>query len=142
MARYPYVVWGLKHKGEQTMATKFEAFSFTPSTSGNTLFLDDETLIPDFIFFQVCKNGANVNGSTGFSDGTKNRAKYCLNDTIKDSGRSTSYSVYHKKDVSNTPTIAVAGKPATGWNANAGEFVMEFDTADTAYTIDGYIIGH
>lgn len=121
---------------------KSEPFSFTPSTSGVTVILDDDTLNVDFIFCQISKNGSNVNASTGFSNGVKHRAKWALDDSIKDSGRTTSYCAYHKKNSSGSAVVAVAGKPAANWNTTTGEFSMSFDTADTSYTVDGYVLGH
>lgn len=119
-----------------------EIISFTPNIAGITYVLDDPNLIVDFAFFQVSINGSTVNAATGFTDGTKNRGKYCLDDTIKYSERSTTYSIYMKKNSGGVPVNALRGKSAANWNATPGEFVLDFDTADTAYTIDGYVVGH
>ena len=124
------------------MALLAEAFSFTPSTSGNTVLLNNSALNVDFIFCQVSKNGSNVNESTGFSDGTRHRAVYTLDDTVKDSGRTTSYCIYAHKNNGGTSAVAVAGHPGANWNTTAGEFIMAFDTADSSYTVDGYVLGH
>ena len=121
---------------------KCEVFSFTPSTSGVTILLNDGTLVGDFVFLQVSKNGSNVNGSEGFSDGTRHRAKYCLDDTVKDSGRTTSYAIYAHKNSSGSSAVAVAGKPSATWNGTAGQLSFDFTTADNSYTVDGYVLGH
>ncbi len=120
---------------------KTECGSFTPSTSGVTLVLDDDSLVVKGVFFQICKNGTNINGSTGFDDSIKHRAKYCLRDTIEDSGRTTSYSMYHKKNSGGVATVAVAGKVITNGFANAGEVGMSFDTADTSYSVEFMVVG-
>lgn len=120
---------------------KSEVGSFTPSTAGNTIFLDDDTLQIVSVLFQISKNGTNVNGSTGFDDSIKRRGKYCLDDTIKGSDRSTTYSMYHRKNVSGTLTDAVRGKVVTNGFVTPGQFEMSFDTADTAYTVDFIVFG-
>jgi hypothetical protein len=120
---------------------KAEPFSFTPSTSGNTIILDDDTLEVKYILTQICKNGSNVNASTGYDTIAKKRAKYCLNDSIKDSGRTTAHSCYHKKDNGGSPAVVVQGRVASGGFSTPGEIVFEFDTADSSYTVDGLAVG-
>lgn len=124
------------------MATKYEAFSFTPGTPTSTVLLNDGTLVPDFIYCQVSKNGSNVNGSEGFSDGTRHRARWSLDDTVKSSGRTTAACISAKKNSAGTAVDAVVGAPNATWNTTAGQFTMAFSTADTSYTVDGYVIGH
>lgn len=121
---------------------KVEVGSFTPQLGGNTLFLNDDTLTVSSLFFQVSKNGVNVNGSTGFTDGIKNRGKYVLDDTIKSSGRSTSYSVYQYANVGGVATQKLAGKCAITDLYQQGQFGITFDVCDMAYTIDFIAFGN
>lgn len=120
---------------------KTEVGSFTPSTSGVTVVLDDSSINVKGVFFQICKDGSNVNGSTGFDDSIKRRGKYALDDTVKSSGRSTSYSMYHKYLSGGVATNAVRGKVAANGFATAGEFVTSFDTAVAGFTVDFMVIG-
>lgn len=119
---------------------KTEAFSFTPQSSVS-LTLDDDTMDVKGVYFQVRKNGSNVNIGTGFSDGTRNRGGYNLHDTINDTGRSTTYCVMANKNVGGVSTIANRGKVDANGFATTGEIQMTFDNVDNAYTIDGFAVG-
>lgn len=119
---------------------KTEVGSFTPSAS-STVTLDDDTFQVKGIFLEVSKNGSNVNLGSGFSDSIKNRAIFSLDDTIKDSGRSTTYCVLTKKNVSGVSTISNAGKVITNGFSVAGEFSMSFDNVDNSQTINFIVVG-
>ena len=120
---------------------KIEVNSFTPASNVVIVSLDDPTIDIKAMHFQVTKNGSNINGSTGFSDSIKNRARYMLDSSIKDSGRSTAYSVLHKADVSGVSTTKLAGKVVTNGFSITGEFEMYFDNYDNTYLVDFMAIG-
>lgn len=119
---------------------KTEAGSFTPQAS-TTLVLNDDTMDVKGVYFQIRKNGSNVNVGTGFSDGSANRGGYNLDDTVKDTGRSTTYSIMSNKNVSGASTIANRGKVDSGGFSTTGEIQMTFDNVDNSYTVDYFAIG-
>lgn len=122
---------------------KSEVISFTIGTTGaQILTLNDATLQPKAVWFQISKAGGTTNLSSGFSDATSNRAMFTLQDgAIQASGRSTTYSAWAKAKVSGATTVVVAGKVNANGFATAGEIGMTFDTVDSGYTIDGIVIG-
>lgn len=119
---------------------KTESGSFTPQST-TILSLDDATMDVKGVYFQVRKNGSNINVGTGFSDSIKNRGGYNLDDTVKDSGRSTTYSIMSNKNVSGASTIANRGKVDTNGFATTGEITMSFANVDNSYVVDFFAIG-
>jgi hypothetical protein len=120
---------------------KTETNSFTPTSGPCTIVLDDDTMNVKGVYFQVRKNGSNVNVGTGFSDSIKNRGGYNLDDTVQDSQRSTAYCVFNNKLSGGVSTTANRGKVnANGFSAT-GEIDMTFDNVDNAYTVDFFAIG-
>lgn len=120
---------------------KIEVGSFTPNIVGNTVFLIDSTLQIKGMIFQVTKNGANVNSSEGFSDSIKHRALSVLYDTVKDSARSTSAAILHKKLSGGVAVTDLAGAPVSGGFATAGQFAMGWTTVDGTFSVDFIAIG-
>lgn len=121
---------------------KTEVGSFTPSSANPTILLNDSTLQIKAAWFQICKTASNVNEGTGFDDSVSRRGKYTLaTSTLRDSGRSTSYSMYVKKDSGGSPANAIRGKVDTNGFATAGEMVLAFDSFDNTYTVDFIVVG-
>jgi len=121
---------------------KREVFEITPDNSVVAAILNDDTMIVDAISIEVIKPGSTVNLGHGYSDGTNNKCIYTLDDTIKNSGISETYSIYCKKNVSGVATVAIAGKPQTNGFETPGEIWFDFANYDASYTIIGLAIGH
>ena len=121
---------------------KTESFSFTIDDSVVAVILDDTTFNVDSIILTVVKNGSTVNQSNGYSDGARNKCVWTLDDTIKSSGITETYSAYAKKNVSNVATVAVAGKPQVDGFSTPGEIWFDFDNHDVNYTVIGMAFGH
>lgn len=117
---------------------KVEVGSFTPASSSVTVILDDDTLVIKGLEFKISKTGSNVNFSSGFTDGTTNKAEFTLYDTVKASGRTSSYCIYHKADVSGTATVKLAAIPTS---LDTGEFTLNFANYDNSYTVDFMAFG-
>lgn len=119
---------------------KVEKFSFAPNIAGNTLVLNDDTLQVKAITLTVTKTGSTVAQGSGHDDSIA-RGGQCVLGTPENSDRSSSYSIFIKKDVSGTATNAVRGKVGGAGFSNVGEIEFTFDTADSGYVVDGLAFG-
>lgn len=120
---------------------KTEVGQFTPpaSTGSTSVFLNDSTLVPKGVFFEVSKTGSNVNNSSGFSDGSANRARWSLHDsTTLDSGRSANRCILHKK-LSGGASVTALDAQVTSFAT--GQINMTFNTTDVNYTVNYMVVG-
>jgi len=114
--------------------TKFEGGTFTVvSTGGDTIILDDSSLIIDEIFFST--ESPDDNGSVGFADGTNN---YTLNPLYNDS--STSKALQHFKNISSVKTKTLSLTLTD--KSNAGEFSINVDTRTENAKVYFLVKGH
>lgn len=122
---------------------KTETGSFSVNTSSITVLLNDDTINIKSIFFQVGKDSTtSAEESSGFTDGVSHRSRSTLiSGSLKESKRSTAYSIIHYRDVSGVSTRKIAGKVVTGGLSTAGEFEMSFDSYDVNTPIDYMVIG-
>jgi hypothetical protein len=119
---------------------KVETGSFTPTGTTSVILLDDDTLVVKGIWLQISPTSSTGEASTGFSDGTRHRAKSLLvTSTKRESKRSTTQAITHYKDVSGTTTLKIAGKPTD--LSVPGEFEMTFSTYDPSISIDFMVVG-
>lgn len=119
---------------------KTEVGTCTADISDITVILDDDTINIRGIFFQISPTTSTGEASTGFSDGTKNRAKSLLvTNTKRESKRTTSYAITHYKDVSGTTERKIAGYLTD--ISTPGEFSMHFDSLDATIPIDFMVVG-
>lgn len=122
---------------------KVETGTFSVNSSSATILLEDDTINIKGIFFQIGADSTTVaEESSGFTDGTRNRAKSTLVTSSKrESKRSTTYCITHYRDVSGTTTRKIAGKIAAGGLSTPGEFAMTFDNYDVNIPIDFTVVG-
>ncbi len=116
---------------------KVEVGSFTVNSSSPTYFFNDANFQAKGMQFITSKTLSNASeGSIGFSDGVRNRAKSnVVSSSNKDTRQSTSHCIYHYSDVSGTITQKMAGKIATSGLSTVGEFSMTFDSYDSSYSV-------
>lgn len=113
---------------------KFEGGTLTiVSTGGDTILLDDSSLIIDEVFFSV--ELPDDNGSVGFSDGTNN---YTYNPLYNDS--STSKSLQHFKNISSVKTKTLSLTLTD--KSYPGEFSINVDTRTENTKIYFLVKGH
>lgn len=121
---------------------KVEVGSFSPASSTVVLLLDDSTINVRGIHFQISPTSTTGEASTGFSDGTRHRAKSLLViSTSRTSKRSTTNAITHYKWVSGAATLKIAGKPTETGFSTPGEVEMTFSTYDPSISIDFMVIG-
>lgn len=121
---------------------KVEVNTFSLNNSSATILLEDDTINIKGIYFQVAPTSSTGESSTGFTDGTRNRAKSLLvTSTQRKSYRSNNYCITHYKEVGGVPTCKVAAKIATGGLSTPGEFELTVDYFDATINIDYMVIG-
>lgn len=119
---------------------RVETGSFSPTGTTTVILLDDSTINIKGVYFQISPTGTTGEASTGFSDGTRHRAKSLLvTSTKRESKRSTTQAITHYKDVSGVTTLKIAGKPTD--ISIPGELEMTFATFDPSIAIDFMVIG-
>lgn len=118
---------------------KTEVGSFTPASGTVTVYLNDATLDPKGIFFEVGKNGSNVNYSSGFSDTVGHKSAWTFKQgSLEDSGRSGTKAILHKK-IATTPIVTALEATCTAFRT--GEFDVNFTTYDNSYTVNFMVVG-
>lgn len=117
----------------------FEQGSFTRGSTGPATILLEGSFTPAFFEFSIAPrtstNETHVISSDGWQDIANSRkyAKSIFTDgTVQGTRETTSYGITHYKNVSGTLTKVISGSVTA---VDAGEFDVNFDTVDSAYTI-------
>lgn len=116
-----------------------EQGSFTKSSTGTETIVMDGSFTPSYFEFSISSrtgtNETHVINSDGWQDigNSRKYAKSVFDDgTVRGTRETTSYAITHYKNVSGTLTKVISGYVSS---VTAGEFVVNFDTVDSAYTI-------
>lgn len=123
---------------------KSENITFSPSTSGVVLVLNDSSIQVTQVVLQCAKLiSATSSESSGFDDGINPHAKYAFSDgSLKSSDRTAGASIWMKKNVSGSLTDAVKGKVDGAKFSSVGEIEFSFTASDAGYVIDGVAYGN
>jgi hypothetical protein len=116
-----------------------EQGSFTRGSTGTAIISMEGTFTPSYFEFSIgprtSTNETHVIYSSGSQDINLDRKQSVSifdDGTVSGTRETTSYAITHYKNVSGTLTKIISGYVSA---VDAGEFTVNFDTVDSAYTI-------